>query len=315
MNDEAKPAPQLPALKQRMESLRTMLEKAKPSMALIVPKHVTPERLIKLALVAASRSPRLLECTPESVVQGVMTASQLGLDVGGPLGSAYLVPYKNNKTGRYEAQFIPGYRGLIDLARRSGQILGIEARVVHEKDTFEFQYGLTPMLRHIPSDEEDPGKTTHAYAIAKLKDSDPQVEVMTARELTGIRRRSKAANDGPWVTDTDEMNRKTVVRRLVKYLPMSVELATALELEDRAEQGEVAALDLDLVPVQDEPESRVEGLKAQLKSENKPFPTTEQLAAQQQPRYPSTPEIEAARKLAREQLAADAEKGEQGKLV
>jgi recombination protein RecT len=264
VNDEAKPA-QLPALKQRMENLRTMLEKAKGSMAMVVPRHVTPERLIKLALVAASRTPRLLECTPESIVQGVMSAAQLGLDVGGVLGSAYLVPYKNRNTSRYEAQFIPGYRGLIDLARRSGSIESIEARVVKEKDIFEFEYGLFPKLRHVPTSAADTGATTYAYAIAKLKDGGLQVEVMTRAQLDGIRGRSRAKDDGPWVTDTDEMCRKTVVRRLFKYLPVSVELATALEIEDRAEQGLPAAIDVDLVPEEVQPESRAETLKEKLK--------------------------------------------------
>jgi recombination protein RecT len=277
MSDE-KPA-QLPALKDRMANLRGMLERAKGSMAMIIPKHVTPERMIKLALVAASRTPRLLECTPESIVQGVMTSSQLGLDIGGPLGAAYLVPYKN-KNGKMEAQFIPGYRGLIDLARRSGQIMSIEARVVHEKDIFEFEYGLAPRLRHVPTPDAEPGKVMYAYAVARLKDSDPQVEVMTTRQLDGIRKRSRAANDGPWVTDTEEMYRKTVVRRLVKYLPMSVELATALELEDRAETGEPTAIDVDLVPEQTEPESRVAELKDRLKDipTSAPFPTVAQMS-------------------------------------
>jgi recombination protein RecT len=262
MTEEAK---QLPALKARMDSLKTMLERAKLSMSMVVPRHVTPERLIKLALVAASRTPRLLECTPESIVQGVMSAAQLGLDVGGVLGSAYLVPYKNKKTDRYEAQFIPGYRGLIDLARRSGSIESIEARVVKEKDLFEFEYGLNPKLRHVPSNDDSPGPTVRAYGIAKLKDGGVQVEVMTIAQLNLIRSRSRAKDDGPWVTDTDEMYRKTVVRRLFKYLPVSVELATALELEDRAEDGSPTAIDIDLVPQETEPESRAEALKGKLK--------------------------------------------------
>ena len=244
--------------KGRMENLKSMLERAKPSMAAVIPRHLTPERMIKLALVAASRTPKLLQCTPASVVQAVMTASQLGIDVGGSLGAGYIVPYGD------QAQFIIGYRGLIELARRSGQILGIEARVVHEKDVFEFEYGLHPKLRHVPSSDPEPGKTIFAYAIAQMKDSDPQLEVMGLSQLEGIRKRSKAANNGPWITDTDEMYRKTVVRRLCKYLPLSVDLQTALELEDRAEKGEQTAIDVDLVPEPDEPESRVESLKAKL---------------------------------------------------
>lgn len=224
--------------KKPIDTLRDLLEKAKASMAMVVPKHVTPERLIKLALVAASRNPTLLQCAPTSIVQGVMTAAQLGLDCGGVLGSAYLVPYKNNKTGKYEAQLIVGYRGLVDLARRSGEIESIEAHVVHQEDTFEVAFGLEPVLLHRPNlTGEDPGPLVLVYAIARLKGGGRQVEVMTRAEIDRIRNRSRAGNSGPWVTDYEEMARKTVVRRLCKYLPLSPEMAEALTIEDRSEGG------------------------------------------------------------------------------
>lgn len=235
--------------KARMDTLRSLLEAAKPSMGQVVPKHVTPERLVKLALVAASRTPLLLQCEPKSIVQGVMTAAQLGLDCGGVLGSAYLVPFKNQKQGgRYEAQLIVGYRGLVDLARRSGEIETIEAHVVYAHDTVEVAYGLDPVLRHVPCLTGDAGEPILVYAIARLKDGGRQVEVMTRAEIERIRSRSRAGASGPWVTDWPEMARKTVVRRLCKYLPLSPELADALAADEKVE----GPASVELVPVEAE---------------------------------------------------------------
>jgi recombination protein RecT len=246
--------------KARMETLRSLLEAAKPSMSQVVPKHVTPERLVKLALVAASRTPLLLQCEPKSIVQGVMTAAQLGLDCGGVLGSAYLVPFKNTKNGgRYEAQLIVGYRGLVDLARRSGEIETIEAHVVYAHDSFEVAYGLDPVLRHVPCLTGDAGDPILVYAIARLKDGGRQVEVMTRAEVERIRSRSRAGSSGPWVTDWSEMARKTVVRRLCKYLPLSPELADALVADEKVE----GSASVELVPVE-EPVGEEEPLESEV---------------------------------------------------
>lgn len=249
--------------KARMETLRSLLEAAKPSMSQVVPKHVTPERLVKLALVAASRTPLLLSCEPKSIVQGVMTAAQLGLDCGGVLGSAYLVPFKNQKQGgRYEAQLIVGYRGLVDLARRSGEIETIEAHVVYAHDSFEVAFGLDPILRHVPCLTGEHGEPVLVYAIARLKDGGRQVEVMTRAEIERIRSRSRAGSSGPWVTDWSEMARKTVVRRLCKYLPLSPELADALVADEKVE----GSASVELVPVESE-EREEESLEAEVVQE------------------------------------------------
>lgn len=215
---------------QRMGTLKDLLEKNRGSLATVLPRHLTPERMMKLALVAASRNPVLLQCDQRSILQSVMAAAQLGLDPSGTLGSAYLVPYRNRKKGTFECQLIPGYRGLIDLARRSGEIESIEAHVVFERDHFEIAYGLEPQLVHKPHLGPDPGNVILVYAIARLKGGARQFEVMTRAQVESVRARSRAADDGPWKTDFDEMARKTVVRRLCKYLPLSTELAEALSL-------------------------------------------------------------------------------------
>jgi len=232
----------------RMTSLKTLLEGQRASIQAVLPRHLSAERILKVALVAASRNPLLLECDAMSILRSVMSSSQLGLEPDGPLGSAYLVPFKN-KNGRMEAQLIVGYRGMIDLARRSGQIVSIEAHVVREKDKFECSFGLEPRLVHVPDWSDDPGKQIAVYAVAKLKDGGVQAEVMTKHEVDAIRKRSRAGNFGPWVTDYEEMSRKTVVKRLAKYLPISVELSQALEVDNATDTGELAVMDVEIKDV------------------------------------------------------------------
>lgn len=205
-----------------------------------------PEHLRKPAVVARwervlvstiARTPKLQQCakSPEgiaSLLQAIQQAAQLGLEPTGVLGSAYLVPFENRKKNIVEAQLIVGYRGLIDLARRSGQIESIEARVVHSNDRFKALLGSESKLEHEPAWEGEPGTFKCVYAVAKLKGGQEQIEVMTKAQVDAIRSRSKAAGSGPWVTDYEEMARKTVVRRIAKYLPLTPELADAFALDD-----------------------------------------------------------------------------------
>lgn len=211
--------------------LRDLLEKSKERFQDVIPKHLSADRLVRVAIVACSRTPQLLQCSPVSVLNSVMQAAQLGLEPGGPLGDAYLVPYKDT------CQLIVGYRGMIALARRSGQIESLEAHVVHAKDRFVCRYGLSPVLEHEPDWSDNPGPPVAVYAVAKLKDGGTQSEVMTKAQIDSIRGRSRASGSGPWVSDYDEMARKTVVRRLCKYLPLSVEAIEALEQDGQAEFG------------------------------------------------------------------------------
>jgi recombination protein RecT len=250
------------AKKGPMDTLKDLFEKARPSMAAVVPKHLNVDKLTKIALVAISKNPKLLACTPQSILQSVMEASQLGLDCGGILGSAYLVPFKKNWKddngnwqSRQEAKLITGYRGLIDLARRSGQIDTIEAHPVYPGEEFELEFGLSPRLVHKPkldvvkSNIVGSGKTAVEistaitfYAVARLKDGGTQVEVMSRADVDRIRARSRSADDGPWVTDYDEMGRKTAVRRICKYLPLSPELVDRIMQEDEQDFG------IDVIP-------------------------------------------------------------------
>ncbi len=296
---QQQPQGQAPARATRpIDNIRNLLEAAKPKLAEVTPKHLTPDRLMRVAIATMSRTPKLLECTPASLLNSVMQAAQLGLEPGSALGECYLVPYKTT------CQLIVGYRGLISLARRSGQIASIEAHVVHQKDKFNCRYGIDAKLDHEPDWSADPGPMVAVYAVAKLTDGSVQTEVMTKAQVDAIRKRSKSANDGPWVTDYNEMARKTVVRRIAKYLPLSVEMAEALALEDG---DEVQVVDLPALP---EGGSRTDAVKARLAARlGTPGPTAEERAAAEDLVAQAAAEAEAAEAAAR---AGEPEPGSEG---
>jgi recombination protein RecT len=214
------------------------------SLLAVLPRHVTPDRLVKVALGAINRTPKLLECTRDSLLLALLQAAELGLEPGSALGEAHLVPFWDAKSRTSKVQMIPGFRGLIALARRSGEITTIEAHVVHKKDEFSYVVGSAGGLRYVPCLDEDPGEKRFAFAYARLKGGAEQVEVVSKSKIDAIRNASlgkiKAEYQGrsPWVTHEEEMWRKTAVRAIAKYLPLSVELAKAIDIESRAEAGE-----------------------------------------------------------------------------
>lgn len=202
----------------------------------VMPKHLSSERLYQLAVSAINTTPGLMECPPASILSCIMKCSALGMEpsaVDG-LGRAYILPFYNGKTRSKEATFILGYKGMIDLARRSGEILDISARAVYEGDEFEWEFGLNETLRHKPSPTalHTPDKLTHVYMTCHFKDGGHYIDVMSKQEVDAIRKRSKAADRGPWVTDYEAMARKTVIRRAFPYLPVSIEAQTAAASDD-----------------------------------------------------------------------------------
>jgi recombination protein RecT len=241
----------LPANKMGGSNVSAFFEANKSAIAAVLPKHVTPERLMKIAMHAIRTTPALQECSVKSLLGAVIQSSQLGLEPNTILGHAYLVPYKNRKSGTTDAQFIPGYKGLIDLARRSGQIESIAAHAVHAADEFEFSYGLHESLTHKPAMTGDRGDIIAFYAIAKLKGGGHAFEVMPRSDVDAVMRSTQSKGQwGPWKDHYPEMGRKTVIRRLAKYLPLSIEFATAAALDGQAEAGEqnmASVLDGDFV--------------------------------------------------------------------
>ena len=207
--------------------------------ASVLPKHLTPERICRVALTAYTKTPGLANCDMSSVFQAVMQASELGLEPGGAMNHCYLIPYGN------QCQFIVSYRGLIELAMRSGEIESIEANCVFENDEFEECYGMKRNLFHRPNRKGPRGEFVLVYAVAYYKSGSVKYAVMDKEEIESIRKRSRASRNGPWVTDYFEMAKKTAIRRLCKSLTMMPEkLAQAIEADDRSEDAMEAAFQM-----------------------------------------------------------------------
>lgn len=229
----------VPAKKEKPTTIAGMLEdpRYKAQIMKALPGHMNPERLGRIALTEIRKNPELGKCDALSLFGAVIQCAQLGLEPGNALGHAYLLPFRNSKENRMDVQFIVGYRGMIDLARRSGQIVSLQSHSVFEGDKFDFAYGLDERLEHIPTaDVDNRGEMIAVYAVAKLQGGGYQIEVMWKKEVDLIRAQSKAGNFGPWKTHYEEMAKKTVIRRLFKYLPVSVEVQTAATLDERAEK-------------------------------------------------------------------------------
>lgn len=199
----------------------------KEQLKMALPKFFDTDRFVRSAISDFRLNPALQECSVPSVLGFYMQAAMCGLEPSSVLGQCYPVPFNNRKTGAKECQFIIGYRGMASIARRSGEVLSIDAKIVHEKDTFELIYGLDSNITHIPYLEGDPGAMIGAYCIVKFKDGSHQFEYMPKYKIDEHRKRSKAGNYGPWVTDYEEMAKKTVFRSIFKWLPVSIEAASA----------------------------------------------------------------------------------------
>jgi recombination protein RecT len=223
-------------------NVKSFMESQTSSLRAVLPKHVDADRMVKLALGAMRTTPKLLNCNVESFMGAVVTCSSLGLEPNTPLGHAYLIPFENRQKGTTDVQIVFGYKGLIDLARRSGQIISIAAHEVCQNDEFHFSYGLDEKLIHKPA-LTGRGEPIAFYAVAKLVGGGYAFEVMGRDQIEEIRDASQnykfAREKGKtvWGQHFVEMGRKTVLRRLFKYLPVSIELATAANIDSNTEAG------------------------------------------------------------------------------
>lgn len=226
---------------ERVNTIEAMLrdDRVRRALAEALPQGLDTTRFARIAATSLRRNARLRQCSPGSFLSALLQAAQLGLEIDSGLGHAYLVPYKA------ECTLILGYRGLVDLARRSGQVSTVQAHVVRQGDDFYYSFGLEPRLHHEPTSPIE-SKVTHAYAVVKLRDGNTQFDVMARDQIDAIRRRSRAGTEGPWVTDFDEMAKKTVLRRLAKLLPMSAEAHRAVTLDEHADAGLSQAFEVEL---------------------------------------------------------------------
>ena len=207
-------------------TLQDYIRKMESGIAKALPTVITPERFTRMVLSAVSSNKKLGECTPASFLGAMMQAAQLGVEPNTPLGQAYLIPYGN------VCQFQLGYKGLMDLAYRSGEVSSIQAHEVHENDTFEYEYGLEPKLKHVPA-VKDRGGVIMYYAVLKLKNGGIGFEVMSREDVEKFAmKKSKAYRSGPWQTDFDEMAKKTVLKKVLKYAPLKTEFARAVATDE-----------------------------------------------------------------------------------
>lgn len=260
---------QVPSLRAKTDTVRGFIEGNQTAIMRALPKAIDQRRYLGTLFNLVALNPGLLDCDKRTLVGGMIQSAQLGLELGTSLGHAYLVPFRNRRQGITEATFIIGYKGLMLLARRSQRVSTIEAVIVRSGDVFQYERGTRPFVRHVPSDAPIWGRdekdavierrpVTHVYAVALLRGGGVQFEVMNREEIEWHRDRfARAADKGPWLTDFEEMARKTVARRLCKYLPMSPEVEAAVALDERAEAGVGQGLDA-LLPPETETDARPE---------------------------------------------------------
>ena len=217
------------------DQVKDLLEQNKQFIAQALPRHMNAERLLRTAITAYTTTPALKECYVPSLIGGIVQCAIMGLEPNTPLGHAYMIPFNNTKKHRKEVQVIFGYAGLIELMRRSGNLIDINAKEVRAGDVFEFEYGLNQKLRHIPSGNMA-GEISHFYAYANLKDGGQQYVVMTKAEVDARMKKSQSKGEyGPWKDYYVAMGKKTAIRELSKYMPKSIELSTAVAMDEYAD--------------------------------------------------------------------------------
>lgn len=221
------------------KTIKDWIKTMEPEIKKALPNVITPERFTRMALTAVSVNPKLAECTPRSFMGALMNAAQLGLEPNTPLGQAYLIPFKNK--GVMEVQFQIGYKGLIDLAYRSGEFLSIYAKEVYENDEFEYEFGLEPKLIHKPA-TSNRGEVIAYYAVFKLVNGGFGFEVMSKDDIMAHAKKYSQNYDSkysPWTNNFDEMAKKTVLKKVLKYAPIKVEFVRQLT-EDETIKKELA---------------------------------------------------------------------------
>ena len=207
-------------------------ERFQTQLAAALPKHLTPDRFTRILLTATMKNPLLLECTQESLFKGILDAAGAGVEIDSR--RAHLIPYKNNTKRCYEAQLIIDYKGIAELIMRSGLVSSIHADIVCDKDVFEYDRG--QVIKHSINLREDRGAMYAAYCIISMREGEAKCDVMSKADVEAIRRRSRAGNAGPWVTDFNEMAKKTVFRRASKWVPLSPEIRSVVEADDTADE-------------------------------------------------------------------------------
>ena len=234
-------------------TMKAYITKMEGEIAKALPSVITPERFTRIIMSAISSTPQLAETTPQSFLGAMMTAAQLGMEPNTPLGQAYLLPYKNH--GKLECQFQLGYKGLIDLAYRSGEVTIIQAHEVCENDDFTYSFGLNPTLEHIPA-KTNRGDVILYYAMFRTKDGGFGFEVMSKEDIQKhAAKYSQSYNSSfsPWKSNFDEMAKKTVLKKCLKYAPLKSDFVRGIANDETIKKdiapdmGEVVPEEVDFV--------------------------------------------------------------------
>lgn len=199
----------------------------------VLPKHLNLERFMRIAFAALVRNPELQKCTPFSVMECLIRCSEVGLEPDGRF--VYLVPYKDNKSTppRVICTFILGYMGMVQIARRTGEVSDIQVEAVYERDLFEYQFGTNKFLRHIPYDGAgDRGKLIYVWSLVEMKDGGKDFRVWRKDKIDEVRMRSRSKDKGPWVTDEEAMAKKSIFREQFKWLSFSSEVQRRAVIDD-----------------------------------------------------------------------------------
>ncbi len=286
--------------------IRSVLEKMSGQFAMALPKILSVDRFLRIALTSVNRNPKLLACTQESLLACLMDCAMLGIEPDGR--RAHLIPYKDKCT------LVIDYKGLAELVRRSGEVSALKAGIVYPGDEFEYQFGTGAFLKHRPKLDRGESEPIAVYSYVKLKDGDEDFDVMGIKEVEKIRDRSQGyrfsvsqgRHDNPWMTDFDEMAKKTAFRRHSKWLPLSPELREKIEKDDEplTEQERFAAarpIKTAKITFDDEPQAAQE--------EPEPAETQSAQQSQDEPRGPlgdNEPEKPAAPKKKKKEAPARA---------
>ena len=203
-----------------MSDIITLVNQQKPAIARALPSHCNADRMHRVAITALRMNPKLQQCTPDSILGCLMISSQLGLEINTPLGHAYLIPYGK------ECTFIVGYKGLLDLAYRTGNYIKFDAHAVYKEDEFDYRLGLNSDLSHKPHLGVREGKPICYYAYYTTKSGGSNFKVWSTEEIEAHGKKyspSFSRSSSPWKTSFDSMAKKTVLKDLMKLAPMSPE--------------------------------------------------------------------------------------------
>ena len=236
-------------------SIQDLIKAMEPEIKRALPQVITPERFTRMALSALNSMPKLKECSQMSFLGALMNAAQLGLEPNTPLGQAYLIPYRNK--GQMECQFQIGYKGLIDMVYRNENIQTVQSQCVYENDEFEYELGLEPKLVHKPA-LKDRGDLILVYALWKSKNGGYGFEVMSKEDIDAHARKfsqSFGSSYSPWKTNYEEMAKKTVIKKCLKYAPLKSDFVRAVSNDETIK----SELDVDMSEIRNEQDIVVDG--------------------------------------------------------